>query len=121
MSGKTYTGSIEILVQAIEKPGAPERIFNYSGTDSFLMTIVGDQVVMLFERFPENIQGRFKKTRASPWQSNTHYHAPTVGVLRADKSSFDGVLNVVISSFSSYINGRLIRTHFYFYGDSYCA
>jgi hypothetical protein len=61
MSGKTYTGSIEILVQAIENPGAPERIFKYSGTDSFLMTIVGDQVVMLFERFPENIQGGLRR------------------------------------------------------------
>ena len=67
-SDKTHTGAVTALVQAVENPSAPERIFNHSGTDSYAMAIVGDQVEMLLERLPENIRGRFKQR-----QSNQHH------------------------------------------------
>jgi len=65
-SGRTRTGAVAALVQAIENPGTPKSIFNHSGTDSYAMAIVGDHIRMILERFPENMRGRFKIDKSKP-------------------------------------------------------
>jgi hypothetical protein len=59
-SRRNYIGAVAARVQVVENPGTTERIDNHSGIDSFAMAVVGDHIRMMFERFPENVQGKFK-------------------------------------------------------------
>ena len=65
-SGRTHTGAIAALVQAVENHDDVVRIYDHSCTDYHAMAIVGDHVEMLLEHFSENIQGMFKIDKSKP-------------------------------------------------------